>query len=637
MPPPLFIAFSHSLALSRTTLFSRSLSNMSTVSAASSRKVVKQKQSKKGRIRLDTRASTWFTTKGNPAFADPLSGPELLATVPKSLPDDVIAVVWLRNDLRVKDHAALAFASTADMVAPVFVFDLTTFGPRNKSPWGFQRHGPFRTAFLVESVKELTFSLRKLGTDMYIRQGKPVDEVLSIVRDIAEATKQRVVVVGHKETTWEEVRDERAVEEGMRKMSEEMNIPMDVHWLWTSTMHFPADLPFNPAGPAVPPTFTAYRKLVERDDGIPVREEIEMPERLPRFPFTLKLRNDPMPSLSIDLGVDGLADPHDYAFPSPLAVHDFKGGTSEAEDRVEEYIWRWKGLEEYKETRNLSGRQDSSTKLSPWLALGCLSPRSIYWTVKKFEEKYGATESTYHLIFELMTRDYFRWISASVGRKLFALNGFSGNDADSHMKWNLNLGEVTDVHRERLQKWIDGMTGAPFVDACMRELKATGFMSNRGRQNVASFLINDLEFPDWRAGAEYFESQLVDHDVASNWGNWAYLAGVGTDPRGGRKFNVIKQSMDYESDGWFLTKWCPELLHVPPPMIHEPHVLSTDELVFFDMKEGDYPKPIVQLPKAPKAAYDSLPKIRIERSAEWAERVWADFVEAGAEEVTRTS
>ncbi len=137
------------------------------------------------------------------------------------------------------------------------------------------------------------------------------------------------------------------------------------------------------------------------------------------------------------------------------------------------------------------------------------------------------------------------------------------------------------------------------MDASMRELKYTGYMGNRGRQNVASFLINDLEFPDWRAGAEYFESMLIDHDVASNWCNWAYIAGVGSDPRGGRRFNVVKQSFAHDPEGWFIRGWCHELLRVPAPQIHEPHLMSEKECEEYEVTKGEsYPLPIVPLPQA---------------------------------------
>jgi deoxyribodipyrimidine photo-lyase len=102
--------------------------------------------------------------------------------------------------------------------------------------------------------------------------------------------------------------------------------------------------------------------------------------------------------------------------------------------------------------------------------------------------------------------------------------------------------------------WINGITKNDFIDANMLELKLTGFMSNRGRQNVASYLINDLQL-DWRFGAAYFEEQLIDYDVSSNWGNWAYLAGVGNDPRTNRYFNIEKQANDYDKSKVFRNLW----------------------------------------------------------------------------------
>jgi deoxyribodipyrimidine photo-lyase len=107
---------------------------------------------------------------------------------------------------------------------------------------------------------------------------------------------------------------------------------------------------------------------------------------------------------------------------------------------------------------------------------------------------------------------------------------------------------------QKLQDWIEGTTGIDFVDANMIELKLTGFMSNRGRQNVASYLCNDLKL-DWRLGATYFEQQLIDYDVCSNWGNWAYLAAVGNDPRDNRYFNIEKQSQTYDKNKEYRNLW----------------------------------------------------------------------------------
>ena len=118
----------------------------------------------------------------------------------------------------------------------------------------------------------------------------------------------------------------------------------------------------------------------------------------------------------------------------------------------------------------------------------------------------------------------------------------------------MNEVQINDTNSLNLEAWINGKTGVDFVDANMIELKLTGFMSNRGRQNVASYFCNDLKL-DWRLGAAYFEQQLIDYDVCSNWGNWAYLAGVGNDPRGQRTFNTEKQALDYDKDGAYRKLW----------------------------------------------------------------------------------
>lgn len=547
-----------------------------------------------------------YRTRKLRASVDPSRSPSVIPKpAPITLSEGSHAVVWLRNDLRIHDHAAFALANTADIVSPIYVFDTSQYGPDHLSPHRFQRTGPFRAVFQVETIQDLRNELRKRGSDLILRQGDPASELTSVIRELANANLGDIHVVAHKEVTWEEVQHEKRLERDLAQLEAEMGIRISLHFVWDNTLHHLNDLPFDAGGPGVPPTFTAYRRIMEAEGGSVVRQELEMPERFKPFPLHLVMgRNatiisDPLPSLRVDLEVDGLCDPHEYAFPDPRACIDFKGGPTAAEERLDEFVWSSEAVSTYKESRNEFGTRDGSSKLSPWLALGCVSPRSIYWTVKKYEEKRTANESTKYMIHELMTRDYFRWVAASVGSKLFALNGYSGPRAGEKSIWDIDRSTITEFHAERLQKWIQGQTGAPFVDASMRELAATGFISNKGRQNVASFLINDLEFPDWRAGAEYFESVLIDHDVASNWGNWAYLAGVGSDPRSRRRFNVIKQGMEYDPEGWFLTRWCPELLEIPPPMIHEPYTLSAPELDDMDVILGEtYPVPIIPLPTA---------------------------------------
>jgi deoxyribodipyrimidine photo-lyase len=154
--------------------------------------------------------------------------------------------------------------------------------------------------------------------------------------------------------------------------------------------------------------------------------------------------------------------------------------------------------------------------------------------------------------------------------------------------------------RSDFERWRSGTTGFPIVDASMQELAASGFMSNRGRQNVASFLTKNLGI-DWRIGAEWFESMLVDYDVASNWGNWLYAAGVGNDARGFRYFNLYKQSGDYDPQGDFVRHWLPALRAVPGAAAHQPSLLSDAEQRQYNVRLGvDYPLPMVDLYRSAK-------------------------------------
>jgi deoxyribodipyrimidine photo-lyase len=215
-----------------------------------------------------------------------------------------------------------------------------------------------------------------------------------------------------------------------------------------------------------------------------------------------------------------------------------------------------------------------------------LSPKRIYSELKQYEKKYGDNKSTYWLFFELLWRDFFRLVGKKYGNMIFNIGGLSGK---SDKTWR------TD---DRLfNVWADGRTGVPFIDANMRELKQTGFMSNRGRQNVASFLTKDLKI-NWLMGAEWFESQLVDYDPCSNYGNWLYIAGVGNDPRENRYFNILSQAHRYDPNGEYIKLWLPELKEVPIDKIHRPDILSFDEQTRYHVKLGaQYPKAMIPTEK----------------------------------------
>jgi deoxyribodipyrimidine photo-lyase len=203
-------------------------------------------------------------------------------------------------------------------------------------------------------------------------------------------------------------------------------------------------------------------------------------------------------------------------------------------------MWDNDRLKEYFEIRNGMLGEGYSSKFSPWLALGCISPRRIWKEAQRYEKERTKNKSTYWLVFELTWRDFFVYMTESYGAKIFVPGGITGDKTPWHGS------------RAELEKWKEGRTGDPLVDANMRELKATGFMSNRGRQNVASYLIFDLGV-DWRYGAAHFEELLLDHDPCSNWGNWVAAAGL-TGQRV-NKFNTRKQLSDYDPKREYVNHW----------------------------------------------------------------------------------
>ncbi len=240
-----------------------------------------------------------------------------------------------------------------------------------------------------------------------------------------------------------------------------------------------------------------------------------------------------------DLGFEDFQTNRNSAFP-------FRGGETEALKRLDYYLFETKKVSVYKNTRNGLVGIDYSTKFSPWLANGSLSAKTIYWKIKQFEKEFGSNESTYWVIFELIWRDYFKFISLKYGYKIFKIEGI----LDVSYHWNNNSKAVNS--------WIEGKTKDDFVNANMIELKETGWMSNRGRQNVASYFAKELLL-DWRIGAAYFESILLDYDVHSNYGNWMYVSGVGNDPRD-RKFNTQFQAQNYDGNYKFRNLWLEKTL-----------------------------------------------------------------------------
>ncbi|PSN13283.1 cryptochrome DASH [filamentous cyanobacterium CCT1] len=482
-------------------------------------------------------------------------------------------LVWFRNDLRLHDHQPIDEAIQAGQpIVPLYCFDPRQFG---QTSFGFAKTGAYRAQFLLESVADLRRSLQALGSDLVVRVGKPEEIIPELVKAYGVET-----VYWHEEVTAEE----RQVEQALESKLAAQGCASEVYW--GATLYHPDSLPFAIA--RLPEVFTQFRKKVEQHSTVDVA--LPTPAKLPPLPA---IEPGPLPTLAdFDL---------EPPTPDSRAVLTFTGGETAGLERLNHYVWEADCLKTYKQTRNGMVGANYSAKLSAWLALGCLSPRRVYETVQNYEADRIRNDSTYWLIFELLWRDYFRFICAKHGDRVFYPSGLRGLAIDWKQDWT------------RFDAWRNGETGFPLVDANMRELARSGFMSNRGRQNVASFLTKNLGI-DWRMGAEWFESLLIDYDVCSNYGNWNYTAGVGNDARGFRYFNIPKQAKDYDPEGLYVKHWLPELEKIPAAKVHAPWKLQPVEQKRFGVNIGvDYPRPVVDLYKSVQAngkIYNAAREIR---------------------------
>ncbi len=413
-----------------------------------------------------------------------------------------IALVWFKTNLRLRDNECLVRAlAENDEVIPFYCLDEQLFVTTR---YGFKKAGAFRLKFLKESLQQLDEELRTAGSGLMLLKGTPEKQIAGLVR-IFDAQS----VYAEKEVAPEELSLQA-------KIAGEL-LPLNCAFktFECRNLFHSSDLPFPVS--KLPGIFTEFRKKTEKI--VSVRPVFSKPVVIPS-PVIEILNLSMLPS---------------DVEPDPRTAIRFKGGSAAAHERLQHYFYQTRALSIYKETRNGMIGAGYSSKFSAWLSLGCISPKEIYEELKNYERLFGANDSTYWLSFELLWRDYFGFCMENNAvryfRKVDTLTSTAGLDL-----------------------WIEGRTGERFIDANMTELKLTGFMSNRGRQNVASYLCNDLKI-DWRYGAAYFEEQLIDYDVCNNWGNWAYLSGVGNDPIANRYFNIAKQAAVYDADGHFQKLW----------------------------------------------------------------------------------
>ncbi|MDD2160217.1 MULTISPECIES: DASH family cryptochrome [Pseudomonas] len=447
------------------------------------------------------------------------------------------ALLWFKQDLRLDDHPALQAGLAAECLLPVYVLDPALL---QLNAFGMRRMGVHRARFLLESLVALEAELHQRGSHLLVVIGTPQQVIPQLV---AQFNLDQVLTLA------EIAPDEQAQ---VVQVAQQLG-PIALQQLPANNLLRSEELPFSLD--QLPSVFSQFRSLVE--ERLHVFQPRHAPQRLPVLPDGALALMQPLPTLS-QLGLGEPLSVSSSAFP-------FSGGEPAALARLRDYLWKTQGVRQYKDTRNGMLGTEYSSKFSPWLANGSLSARRVIAELRRHEAQYKRNDSTHWLWVEMLWRDFFRWTLLRHGSALFKAGGLKAG------------ADTVQPLDQRFQDWSRGRTGMPLVDANMRELAATGFMSNRGRQVVASYLINDLQ-QDWRHGAAWFEEHLIDYDPASNWGNWAYLAGVGNDPRQNRVFNALRQARMYDPDAQYVSLWLPELRDVPQALRHTPFLLAGGHL-----------------------------------------------------------
>ncbi|KAI1809672.1 cryptochrome [Poronia punctata] len=511
-----------------------------------------------------------------------------------------ILIYVVRHDLRVADNPILHHLASSSEHGFTHLFPVHIIPPHQVEVSGFLktgeaspfpearsevgrfwRCGPHRARFVAQSIWNMKDNLVNLGNDLTIRIGKPGEVLKGLVQGLEKQGKNVSAVWMIAEEGYEEERDENSVAEACSTLGIRLE-------KWIDEKYFidDRDLKFD-TPQDLPDVFTTYRKMNEPLRGRP-RPTKPRPSHgsLPQALGIDQIPSQPGPfeiPSSLDEFEEALLRPIESAVPKvppsdeSKSTHPFRGGENNAFNRLV-YLIKSGNASLYKSSRNGLLGVDYSTKLSAYLAQGCITARQIHEELLRYEDgtdqKYegtdgfgkGENEGTKAIRFELLWRDYMRLCTRRFRVKLFCRSGF--RDDYSHKWRTVRLGNELAVGSPQstidetsavLRRVLDGTTGLSLIDASQRELIHTGYTSNRARQNVGSFLAKHLNI-DWRYGAEWYEFLLVDYDVNSNWANWQYVSGVGNDPRGeARIFNPVKQAFDYDKDGDYVRCWLPEL------------------------------------------------------------------------------
>lgn len=473
-------------------------------------------------------------------------------------------IVWFRRDLRLHDNPALTAAcEDCEQIIPLFVFDQ----PLLNSHF----FGSACVNFMLGCLQELSTSLASRGTKLMWRKGEPVAEVLRAARDW-----QADAVYWNRDYEPTAVARDQAVQHQLERNGVVVRTYKD-------HVVFEADEIRGATG-APMQRYAAYRTRWWK------KWHETRPESLP-VPKSLRVAKDvPIPTPS------PLPSAHDIGY-DPV-VPWIEPGEQSAQKRLQ---WFLNGpIHEYVKGRNRPAL-DGSSLLSPHFRFGTLSSRMA------IHAALGALSNGR----QVSRPDVLTWIDELIWREFFqqVLAAFPHVAEGPFRRVPVPPSRKEGLERNRLfQAWCEGRTGYPIVDAGMRQLNQTGWMHNRVRMIVASFLIKDLRI-DWQSGENYFMRHLLDADLAANNGNWQWCASTGTDAmRGYRIFNPALQSKKFDPDGAYIRQYVKELSKVPSKWIHEPHVMSRDEQIRAGCRiDIDYPSPMVDHRQA-REEYLSLGK-----------------------------
>jgi deoxyribodipyrimidine photo-lyase len=438
---------------------------------------------------------------------------------------------WFRRDLRISDNTALWHAvRDGDEVIPVYI--LSTWKVHHR--WA----GPNRQAFLCGSLESLSKNLEAIGGRLVLRAGDPVEELARLAQEThAEA------IFYNRDVDPYSVKVQERLEKVCQNLQVKLSGYKDI------TMFEPDEILTGEGRPFR--VFTPYAKVWHLKEKPSLLPKI----RVLRTPPTVS--SLPVPTL-------------DFWSLTPQAS-TIEAGEKAALKRLANFLQG--AMANYRERRNLPG-QRSTSRLSQDLRFGTLSPRQVYFGCLEAGEKASATirRSIQKYLNEIVWREFYMQILAHFPSVLE--RDFS--DKFPALRW--------DDNPSAFQRWCDGCTGFPIVDAGMRELNAIGFMHNRVRMITAMFLTKDLHI-HWMKGEQYFMQKLVDGDIAANNGGWQWCAGTGADAAPYFRIqNPWTQTKNYDPSGVYIKRWVPELRDVDPKQFTEP---PTDPLV------RNYPLPIV--------------------------------------------